>query len=506
MIRLILMESKPFKINIRVFTISKIKNKSSPIKKISKNQNYSTSIEGKESRFNPKLNNLSLQSNNLLTTYKCESSQIRKKEAIVTDRTRNKWSRDDDLKLMNLVDRYGENFDSLSSYFPKKTSQDLAIRYYKKIKHVKISFNEEEDRLINKLYRCEALNLDELETLQKKDPVSVNHRLKILLRDQQEEMRKDFNVSSTLSRIRIAATKATSRTESQTYLSKENYNFSHYNKDPQKSQPYVPKKQADNENIIESVNPRTKRDYDAMNPFEKTQIFKVRHKGLDQSDHEFNQENFQSIITYKKYSEEETTFIEGLSINNLSNQQQFNLNNTCKNIDNFFEALDTGQYYDNMISESEAQEKSLNFSHILELGRNYENISEKDLELVFKEMEKDQTQSETLRNNEYSIILQSLRHKKDNFEVIINKFNNLSCAMEREFYYKLSSKSRENLAKIKEQESSLFRELIDVKMKISGSKGMEISDYIVIIKSEIDIQLKLIYLNKRKLDILSLNI
>lgn len=460
-------------------------------------QNLNADDCGNKSRFKPEIKNkMSNQTALLKASQPPKQGQIRSRDFTVYDRARNKWNREDDLKLMNLVDRYGENFESLCCYFPKRSSNDLAIRYYKKIKHTKMSFTMEEDRIISKLYRCEALNIDELEALQKKDSESINHRLKSLLRDQDEEIRQDFNVSSTLSKIRIAATKSTSRTEDQTYLSKEKYNFSNFNRE--KAQLMG--------NLSESVSYGTKQDFIAINPFENNQLFTVRRKDAGQS-HFAGNDNLhdqQSIIAYKKYRED-TTFIEGLSIRNSHHQLLADTNNSIASL---FEFEDTGQLYNNMLMSSDAVDESLNFSHILDLGQNYENLAEEDLNLNFRDLNKDLKSTETLQAGDTNSlsVLQTYISKKENFEGILNKFNHLTCAMEREFYYKMGTKSKEVLARIKQQESALFRQLIDVKVKISEIETSNIPEYLPILRTEIDIQLKLIYLSKRKLDALSLNI
>lgn len=421
------------------------------------------------------------------------------------DRRKSKWTRDDDMKLMNLADRYGENFDSLSSYFEGKSSMDLAIRYYKKIKHKKLNFSEEEDRLIKKLYHNQALNIDELETLQKKDPGSINHRLKSLLQDQDEEIRYDFNVSSTLSKIRIAVTKSSSRTD-ETNWSKDIYDLRNSKKESLRTQSSISRKKAQTENSLDSISFQTKRDFDAVNPFEKPQLFNVRHRNNENhSQFVTDIDNDQSTINYKKYSED-ITFIEGISMKNILHNQPFDYAETNNSIANLFEVSDTGQLCSSMLIDSEAVDESLNFSHILDLVENNENYAEDDLNLILKDWSKDQQTTELPKEEENLRAIQTCNSKKENFEAILNRFNHLSCAMERQFYYKMTEKSKRILAEFKDQEQALLRQLIEAKINFSESRKSDTSNHLSSLKNEIAIQLKLIYLNKQKLDALSQNL
>lgn len=55
-----------------------------------------------------------------------------------------KWRKSEDLKLSELTDKFGENFNLISKYMIRHSRPEIVLRYYKKIKHIKIkgvSFN-----------------------------------------------------------------------------------------------------------------------------------------------------------------------------------------------------------------------------------------------------------------------------------------------------------------------------------------------------------------------------
>lgn len=59
------------------------------------------------------------------------------------------WKRQNDNLLMKLVELNGENFELFSGLFPKKSSQDLAIRYYKRFKPEKLKIKPNSSLKIN---------------------------------------------------------------------------------------------------------------------------------------------------------------------------------------------------------------------------------------------------------------------------------------------------------------------------------------------------------------------
>lgn len=111
----------------------------------------------------------------------------------------NKWSKEDDLKLAELVEYFGENFGVMKNYFNGKTEIDLQTRYYKKINHKNIAFTAEEDQVIMNMYNKVPLTNMERKIIKIKGSFAVKKRLEILLKLKGEEMDKSFNLSSCLS-------------------------------------------------------------------------------------------------------------------------------------------------------------------------------------------------------------------------------------------------------------------------------------------------------------------
>lgn len=72
------------------------------------------------------------------------SSLQTKKDACTIDIYENKrfvkrkWRGNDDVKLMKLIEKYGEDFNSIAKHLPKHNLTDIILRYYKRIKHLKI--------------------------------------------------------------------------------------------------------------------------------------------------------------------------------------------------------------------------------------------------------------------------------------------------------------------------------------------------------------------------------
>lgn len=114
--------------------------------------------------------------------------------------SRRYWSREEDLRLIDVVDTYGENYAKLVEFFQDKTQQEIEARYYKKIKHLKIQFTPEEDAVILKLYRNRQLpSFEDLKIIKGKSADQIKKRIESLLSSTGEEMDKSFNASSIIS-------------------------------------------------------------------------------------------------------------------------------------------------------------------------------------------------------------------------------------------------------------------------------------------------------------------
>lgn len=114
-------------------------------------------------------------------------------------KTKYYWSRDEDVRLAQHIENYGEDFNKLIPFFKDKSASDIEARYYKKIKHLKLGFTIEEDEAVLKLYRTRQLSLEEIQTLRGKGHIEIKRRIESLLNSKGEQMNKSFNASSILS-------------------------------------------------------------------------------------------------------------------------------------------------------------------------------------------------------------------------------------------------------------------------------------------------------------------
>jgi len=73
---------------------------------------------------------------------------------LMSDMNKKKWNRKDDIKLIELVETYGQNWEVISSKLIDRSERDVEVRYKEKLDpNVKNSkFTEEEDSLILRLY------------------------------------------------------------------------------------------------------------------------------------------------------------------------------------------------------------------------------------------------------------------------------------------------------------------------------------------------------------------
>jgi len=114
----------------------------------------------------------------------------RYKKIFLNTKTTN-WSKEEDLKLMNFIDLYGENFDFLKQFFPDKSVKELKCRYYSKICYKIYSFTPEEDNLIMNLYRNLPISTDDMNNLKSKGSSQIRKRLELLLKLKGENLNKN---------------------------------------------------------------------------------------------------------------------------------------------------------------------------------------------------------------------------------------------------------------------------------------------------------------------------
>lgn len=109
------------------------------------------------------------------------------------------WSREEDLLLLELVDRYDENFESISTHFAQKTEEEIKQRYYKIIKKINrhyINFTPEEDEQILLMYNNSFVNNITHNIILEKGILSIRRRLKLLLELKGKILSPEFDISA----------------------------------------------------------------------------------------------------------------------------------------------------------------------------------------------------------------------------------------------------------------------------------------------------------------------
>lgn len=109
------------------------------------------------------------------------------------------WVKEDDLKLLELVDYFGERFDIIKTYFENKTENDTRTRYFKKINTKCAEFTPEEDSTILNLYYSIYVSEDTHKVILSKGLISIRRRLETLLKMRGEDMNKNFDIISIIS-------------------------------------------------------------------------------------------------------------------------------------------------------------------------------------------------------------------------------------------------------------------------------------------------------------------
>lgn len=92
------------------------------------------------------------------------------------------WTREEDFRLMEMVEYLGENFEAIKSYFPQKAIKEIKHRYYKKLSPKLTNFSPEEDNWLLHLYSGGELSDEKFSQLSIKGILSIKRRLELLLK------------------------------------------------------------------------------------------------------------------------------------------------------------------------------------------------------------------------------------------------------------------------------------------------------------------------------------
>lgn len=100
-----------------------------------------------------------------------------------------KWTQNENHKLFELVNDYGEDFDKISYFFPQKDKSNIINQYYKKIRPLFSCFTHEEDETIVNQYRNKlSLSIAFLQIVLSKGSFIVRKRLSTLLKLKKEKI------------------------------------------------------------------------------------------------------------------------------------------------------------------------------------------------------------------------------------------------------------------------------------------------------------------------------
>ena len=105
------------------------------------------------------------------------------------------WSRLEEHDLKTLTEKYGENFEYLKAFFPKRTVKEIKEKYISKISIDRKTFSPEEDLIILKLYNNKELSEEENIIIKSKSPEEVKKRLSLLLMLKKEKSDDDSNLN-----------------------------------------------------------------------------------------------------------------------------------------------------------------------------------------------------------------------------------------------------------------------------------------------------------------------
>lgn len=109
---------------------------------------------------------------------------------------KDKWTREEELKLFQLVDLYGERFEFIKSFFNSKSEEEIRSRYYKNSMQHCINFGPDEDAEILKMYYNSELNSIAQRIVLLKGTENVRRRLQLLLKNKGEEFHHNFDINS----------------------------------------------------------------------------------------------------------------------------------------------------------------------------------------------------------------------------------------------------------------------------------------------------------------------
>lgn len=397
---------------------------------------------------------------------------------LIKGNSRRYWSREEDLRLIDLIDMHGENFTKLVEFFQDKSATEIEARYYKKIKHLKLGFTPEEDAIILKLYRNRQLSFEELRLIKGKGADEIKKRIESLLSTVGEEIDKSFNASSILS-------------SSFSYSSATNLDHKGMI--------------CDEDNLPDHTS-----NFNHKSQYKDTQA--TFHNESHYTSNSFNKPFAHSYPNFSKQFTEDYT----LYNNHLNNE--FDVFNTDLYNNNINWNFCSNSNKDKDLSDCYSFPVDLNDSYIQRLNEP-EDSFEASFYTAFKlngnenylDLSEDNDFEKALNHHSKNTVLMSLFHKKKSLEQILNKVHAISeaCYFEKDIKAKCTL-TEENFQVFKElyqkliyQEEEFKQSLVSHKhtsalqpLNINQDSDQELMKQL---SAQIDLLMKLIKVNKLKL-------
>jgi hypothetical protein len=103
---------------------------------------------------------------------------------LICSAQKSKWTKEEDNKLQQLIEYYGENYNMIKKYFSNKCEKDIKERFYKIINLNLVSFTNEEDHCLINIYKKKnkSLTQDEIQLIKSKGIYAVRRRINLLLK------------------------------------------------------------------------------------------------------------------------------------------------------------------------------------------------------------------------------------------------------------------------------------------------------------------------------------
>lgn len=407
-----------------------------------------------------------------------------------------KWTKEEDLKLVELIDIFGENFFLMKKYFPNKTEKEIQQRFYKKINPDKIHFSNKEDEALIRLYENKPLTNEEKRALKRKGNYALKKRLDLLLKLKGEERNKSLNLSSYFSSL------SNTINDNSLELSKNHSGYS--------LKEVTVKEENKKRKQIKTVE-EGKKIYKTDN-LNNTKISNFTFRDQECSNSNILNENTEKLFidnSLFKPQQFNKNFDNFNNIDRLNNENDFNLENNNFNENTFMDIDDKPLFpLDDLclIEPNKDEEFEKSFNDVF----NASSAVKTDFYLDFKnDLDFDQLL------NEYSDpILNDFLQKKKNLEAILSKIHNVSDSFYLEFKLKMEKLSISNKRKVfllrsynslVQEEKQLLAKMNKIKtasygINLTGNpwNSFNIKDEL---NARIDILIKLIQINKQKIQV-----